>query len=299
MSFLGFKASWPFRKKKNPLVTILMPCKDPHPGFLKAAVRSVLDQTSSGWQLIIIGEKNEILALQELMLSFKTHPRISIIINESRLLSGALNTGMRAASGDFICILLVDDMLAPNAIEVLSRYIRSCPDVDFFHSARRIINENGEFISRVYPSRKSFALSDFKHGSPVKHLLCWKREKGLAIGGIDEDLGIHGADDYDFPWSMAEAGCNFKAIPECLYYYRDHREHYRLTTHVPLDQQKEELTKIFRKHGLSPDEIRAELDSRSAGYLRQALFADEEDKIRKERVGFDAQLGWREGYGDG
>ena len=84
----------------------------------------------------------------------------------------------------------------------------------------------------------------------MKHLLCWRREKALAVGGIDESLASVGPDDYDFPWCMAERGAVFKAIDEPLYVVRDHRECERLTTHLPLSVHKRDLRRILEKHGV-------------------------------------------------
>ena len=114
-------------------------------------------------------------------------------------------------------------MGAPDAVEVLERNIEERPDVDFFHSARRYIDDHGEPISDVLPRGTTFTSRPSSTRVPVKHLLCWRRELALAIGGIDESLNSVGPDDYDFPWSMMEAGARFGAIQECLYVYRDHR----------------------------------------------------------------------------
>jgi hypothetical protein len=113
---------------------------------------------------------------------------------------------------------------------------------------------------------------------------------------MDESLGPHGADDYDFPWRMAEAGCAFRPVPDCLYAFRDHRSHDRLTTHVPLDAQVAELRRILRKHRVPEAEIERQVARRRAGYLRQALYLDEADRRRKERDGFDIRRGWRQPY---
>jgi hypothetical protein len=88
----------------------------------------------------------------------------------------------------------------------LTAAIRAHPDTDFFHSSRRVIDEQDQPLSSVHRSRAEFALTDFVGGSPVKHLLCWRRAKGLAVGGLDESLNSVGPDDYDFPWTMAEHG---------------------------------------------------------------------------------------------
>ncbi len=141
---------------------------------------------------------------------------------------------MRAARTEFVSILLGDDLWAEDAVEVLERNLATRPDVDFFHSARRIIDDHGAPISGVAPPVEDVSREHFLTGAPVKHLLCWRRELGLSIGGIDESLNSVGPDDYDFPWSMAEAGARFGAVPECLYVYRDHRSGFRLTTHLSL-----------------------------------------------------------------
>ena len=60
------------------------------------------------------------------------------------------------------------------------------------------------------PDRLGRPLRDLRSfetaGSPVKHLMCWRRALGLEIGGMNEAVSDHGCDDYDFPWRMAEAG---------------------------------------------------------------------------------------------
>ena len=151
-------------------------------------------------------------------------------------------------------------------------------------------------MSDVYEAQAFSDLRVFEHTCPVKQLHCFRVAAALSIGGMDETLGPHGGDDYDFPWRMAEAGCTFRPLPDCLYFIRDHRAHYRLTTHVPLDVQMEELRRILRKHGMSRLRTHREVGRRKRDYLRQALYSSEEDRLQKERQGFDPQTGWRSRY---
>lgn len=261
------------------LVTVLMPCWRPHQGFLKAALDSVFAQTSGSWKLLVIVDNDEDAALAGALLP--EDPRAAVIRNESALVTWKLNTGMRHAGTPFVCSLLGDDLLAPHAISVLNTHIGSYPGVDYFHSSHAYIDAAGRRTGRVYNARVSFTLADFKNQGQVKHLNCWRVRAALEIGGMDESLGLHGADDYDFPWCMAEAGCVFRAIPDYLYLYRDHQEHFRLTTHVPLKTQIRELRKIWAKHGLTEAEMEAQIERRSKGYLRQALFLDEQDRLER------------------
>jgi glycosyltransferase involved in cell wall biosynthesis len=280
------------------LVTILMPCKDPHIGYFDEAIRSIFDQTDQHWKLTIIND-NSIRKQTNLKLeAIKTihDERISVIDNETYNISGALNTGMRKTSTPYACVLHCDDLLDKNTIRLLIENIIRYPEIDYFHSARRYIDENNKYLSTVYKPIKSFKAQDFQNGGIVKHLHCWKVQAALQIGGIDENLGAHGADDYDFPWCMAEAGFKFQAIYDCLYYYRDHRNHERLTTHVPLESQINELKKIFIKHKMAHELIHHQIELRKNSYLKQALFINDNDKKIKKSQGFDAKNGWRESY---
>jgi hypothetical protein len=93
---------------------------------------------------------------------------------------------------------------------------------------------------------------------------------------MDEEVCLHGCDDYDFPWMMAEAGCKFKAIEKCLYYYRVHHDFYRLTTHVPIEEKITIFKKIFKKHGVSKTETKDYINRAIRSYLiKDKLFTYE------------------------
>src|SRR4051812_48342694 len=230
----------------RPTLTALMPVRAYDERFLHEAVDSLHAQTVPDWRLLVIVEESDRTDLEQVLSRRLADPRIGLIANEGRKLAGAFNTGMRQAQTEFVGILLGDDLWSSDAVSVLIDTIRAHPEVYFFHSPRRIIDEAGRRVSSIHRSRPDVSIEDFgPWSSPVKHLLCWRREKGLAIGGMDESLDSVGVDDFDFPWSMAEGGASFKAIPECLYVYRDHRECFRLTTHLPMDHHKREIARIL------------------------------------------------------
>jgi glycosyltransferase involved in cell wall biosynthesis len=278
-----------------PRITVLMPLRQYRPEFLRKSLSSVFSQSSAQWELCIVVEKRDQAHFEGLLKTELQDPRVALISNQGRRLGGAINTGMRQAQSAFVSILFADDMWSTAAVTLLSQAIIQNPKIDFLHSSRVIIDECDRPISSVHPAKDSFSLEDFLNGSPVKHLLCWRRDLGLAVGGMDESHN-HGPDDYDFPWTMAEAGAIFHAIKEPLYLYRDHRESYRLTTHVPLSSQKWALRRILKKHGVPPQTIKERLASAEASYLKQCLFANRKDKHQKAKQGYDPRLGWRDTY---
>lgn len=280
----------------QPLITILLPVTHFHPVFLRKAILSVMGQTSPVWELFIITNPENQVEIIEQVSSWLPDPRVQLILNQGVNLPGSLNTGMRQAQTGFVAILLGDDMWAPNAVAVLNDHIRNFPEVDFFHSARRFIDAEDNPISSVYYPEESFELLDFVHKSQAKHLLCWRVKKGLEIGGMDETINNVGPDDWDFPWCMAENGAKFMAIQEPLYLLRDHREGYRLTTHLPLSVHITETRRILRKHNVPEPFIRKKVREARRGYFKQCLYRSEFDRMIKEFMGFDARIGWREKY---
>ncbi|MEO8601772.1 MAG: glycosyltransferase [bacterium] len=277
-------------------VTAILPLKHYHPSYLEQCLASLFGQSRAAWQAVVVVEPGELSDFSQLLAAALADPRLRLVANEGRKLAGAVNTGMRHARTEFVALLLGDDLWAPNAVAVLSAAITAEPAIDFFHSARRVVDDNGLPISSVLPSRAEFTLADFVNGSPVKHLLCWRRELGLAVGGLDERLNSVGPDDYDFPWIMAERGARFRALDDCLYYYRDHRAGFRLTTHLPLSVHQRECDRILRKHGVAPLVRRAWLDKTRHSYMRQCLYRNSLDRWIKQWLGWDARRGWRDTY---
>jgi glycosyltransferase involved in cell wall biosynthesis len=231
-----------------------------------------MQQTSPHWVLKVIVERADKGKFEGVLKHALQDPRIALVTNRGRKLAGAINSGMSAASTDFVAILLADDVWSPQAIEVLSGAIERHPGSDFFHSSRRFIDETGAFISAVYRSRQNVTLVDFKTRTPIKHLLCWRRSLALQCGGLDESLNSVGPDDFDFPWTMAEHGAIFQSVDECLYYYREHDECFRLTTELPRSVHESEIRRILQKHGLANGEIATWIERGRSGFLQQCKY---------------------------
>jgi glycosyltransferase involved in cell wall biosynthesis len=280
----------------EPALTVLMPVDRHDPGYLREAVGSLLAQTSPDWRALVIHRRGARAGLETALGEAARDPRIELVQERGRKLAGALNTGMREARTEFAAILFADDLWEPQAVEVLQRNIAERPEVDFFHSARRFIDDHGEPLSGVVPALEEVRVETFLERVPTRHLLCWRRELGLAIGGIDESLNSVGPDDYDFPWSMAEAGARFGAIQDSLYLYRDHRSCYRLTTHLPRRTHVRELRRILRKHNAPRAVIRRRVARARRTYLKQCLYSSGLDARIKQALRRDPGQGWRESY---
>jgi glycosyltransferase involved in cell wall biosynthesis len=211
-------------------------------------------------------------------------PRVRLITNSGRKLAGALNSGMKAAATEFVAILLSDDRWVVDAIEILETNITLNPGVDLFHSGLSIIDGRGRYVGIARRPPEKIATRDFVRGSPLKHLLCWRRLKALEFGGMDETLNNVGPDDFDFPWMMVEHGAVVKAIDEYLYEYRDHHESFRLTTHLPRSVHVREIRRIMRKHRVPWYLIEKQLWHARRGFLRQCIYRSRWQKWIRESL---------------
>jgi glycosyltransferase involved in cell wall biosynthesis len=277
----------------EPHVTFIMPLKYYREDFLRYALQSLQRQTCPRWNLLVVVEPADHSTFAEVLSEDLRDPRIELTIMSGRPFTGSINTGMRRARTEFVALLFADDLLADETVDVLSAAIRDHPEVDFFYSSRQAIDELGGRVGPVRTSPPRFAIADFKWASPVKHLMCWRREEGLAVGGIDESL-IKGPDDNDFPWSMAEHGAVFRAVPECLYFMRDHCSYYRRTTHIPRSTARRGLRKILKKHGVGFFARHFIVMKRFRDSLgKQAIYRNPVDRWLKERLRVDARRFWR------
>jgi glycosyltransferase involved in cell wall biosynthesis len=277
-------------------ITALLPLKNFHPGYLQEAVGSLFAQTSPDWRLIVIVEPEDLAKFGDILAGALADPRASLIPNEGHAHAGAFNTGMRAAVTPFAAILLGDDLWERTAVEVLQREIRGHPGVDLLHSGRRMIDGDGKPLSSVYLPAETVAPGDFVWTSPIKHLICWRLQKALSFGGMDDSLTTAGPDDYDFPWLMVEHGAVVRPVRECLYVYRDHRDAFRHTTHIPLSVHVHDLRRILRKHGVPRLTRWRRIRSAKRHYLRQCLYRNSLDRWIKQRLGIGARTPWREPY---
>jgi glycosyltransferase involved in cell wall biosynthesis len=274
------------------VLTAIVPVRRAHPEFLRRAIGSLLDQTRPDWRALVAVHAPERAEVEALL---PADDRIELLDDHGGL-AARVNLAMRHAGTEFVAQLNADDRWAPEAVAVLAEHLRARPDADFLHTGRVFVDEHDRPLSQPYLPRDDVTLAAFADHAPVKHLMCWRRELALRAGGMDESIRHHGPDDFDFPWTMAEHGAVFHAVPEPLYVFRDHRAGFRLTTHVPRTVQERELRAILRKHGVPRAQARRRIQRARRQYLFQSLYRGPLDRLVRERIGLGPRGGAREQY---
>jgi glycosyltransferase involved in cell wall biosynthesis len=91
------------------------------------AIQSVLDQTLSDWELIVISDGCELTSEIVTPFVYENLPKVRLLqIPKQPMWSGAVrNAGIFKAEGEIICYLDVDDFFGQQHLEILARNISS------------------------------------------------------------------------------------------------------------------------------------------------------------------------------
>jgi glycosyltransferase involved in cell wall biosynthesis len=101
--------------------------------MLAKAIDTVIAQTYSDWELIIVDDGSTD-STRELVYEYcKKDPRIHYIYQENAERSAARNNGIEHAKGNFICFLDSDDYYALNRLENISTYLKNQYNIKAFY----------------------------------------------------------------------------------------------------------------------------------------------------------------------
>jgi len=113
---------------------------------IKKAVQSVLDQTFSQFELIIINDGSGDNG-PDIVKAF-SDPRIRLIDQSNSGVSTARNNGVRAATFEYIAFLDADDWWAPDYLEAMKGLIESHPEAGIY-AAKYALVKNGRKTEAV------------------------------------------------------------------------------------------------------------------------------------------------------
>ena len=104
-----------------PLISVICPSFRPRLADFRAAVQSVMAQSYRNWELLIVDDCSQRPELDALITELATadmriRPQF---LTENTGISGATNTAIELARGDFVAFFDHDDLMAPRALEFM------------------------------------------------------------------------------------------------------------------------------------------------------------------------------------
>ncbi len=168
--------------------------------FLKESLESVIHQTYSDVEIIAINDGSTDNSLEILK---KYENKITIINQKNMGLAKAVNAGIKKMSGHWLKWLSPDDILYPNAIEILVEEAKKLPENTILYSNWTIIDNKGKKLRDFYESNYN-ELSNFDYNvrlldgqqinvntTLIPHLLF---SKNLSMNPLIDIILV----DYDF-----------------------------------------------------------------------------------------------------
>ncbi len=130
------------------LVSVIMPCFNME-RFLDRAIRSVVNQTHSNMELILIDDCSRDSSWEIANKWSKEYAWIRVLKTSKNLgPSQARNIGLDNASGEFIAFLDADDYMYPNRLERQVELLEST-DYSLCYSAYQRVDENEKVLGKV------------------------------------------------------------------------------------------------------------------------------------------------------
>jgi len=188
--------------------------------YVEDAICSVLNQTFSNFELIIVNDASGDNSLEVVKkIAEKDHRVVVIDLIKNIGVSNARNVALDKAKGEFIVIMDSDDVCKPDRLEVQIDFLEKNPDYGVCGSWMQILNENGEQEVWRSPTDHFDILAHQLFYNAIYNPTVMIRASILRESNISYDTSYVVAEDYNLWYSLHKL-CKFKNIPKVLLLYR-------------------------------------------------------------------------------
>ena len=195
-----------------PKVSVIIPCYN-HGQYLEESVSSVLNQTFQDFEIIIVNDGSNEEKTIEVLNTF-SKPKSIIINTENKGLSEARNTGIKAASGEYILPLDADDKIHTEYLEKAVKILDNNPSTGIVYSDAEFFGaKKGKW------DLPEFNLHNFLTSNCLFCSALYRKSDWEKVGGYKKEMD-KGYEDWEFWLSLIEMGVEVYKIPEVLFYYR-------------------------------------------------------------------------------
>jgi GT2 family glycosyltransferase len=206
----------------QPKISVLMPVCDTEPWMLEAAVESVLAQPYPNWQLCMADDASR---RPETLATIEALARRDGRVTTTRLskrsgISAATNAALSLATGDYVAFLDHDDVLKPQALGQVVRWLDADPTLDMLYSDEDKLDPAGRLTDARW--KPDWSPNLLLCQNYVCHLLVLRRSLVEKLGGLRSDFD--GSQDYDLVLRVADVTDRIAHLPDSLYSWRQHAQ---------------------------------------------------------------------------
>ena len=229
-------------------ISVIIPCYNAA-AYLDECLQSVLAQTITDFEIIIVddGSKDDTLAIAQR--AARLDARIRVLHQENAGVSAARNAGLDAAQGEYVTFVDGDDLLVPDAFEVMLQAAKGGADMvvcahETFDDAggREVFYPETRWWALEGEAQRHAAALRLIEGDSVLNIMCNKLHRRALLEGEGIRLcpGLRIAEDALFNLEAVLAGRGIAYVGRIAYRYRMHAQSamHRKTgsefdTHIP------------------------------------------------------------------
>lgn len=198
--------------------SIIMPAFNAHQ-FIKESIESVINQTYSHWELIIIDDNSFDDTFAIASEYAKMDSRIKLVHNvKNEGVSYSRNSGIKAAQGNYLAFLDSDDIWYPNKLASQVQLIQSNPGYPIYFSSYEVINDQSVSISKVFLAPLKVSYNDLLKSNTIG---CLTSIINLELVKNPSFAEI-GHEDYQLWLSILRNGASAISTADVLAGYRVH-----------------------------------------------------------------------------
>lgn len=236
-----------------PAISVLMPVYNAE-RYVAGAVESILKQTFTDFEFIIINDGSTDRSLEILQRYAQQDNRIRLISRENHGLVKTLNEGLALAKAPLIARMDADDVAYPNRFAVQKDFLDKNPDCVCVGGRVRVIDEKGRFliVADTKFGHDQVELSALQGITPICHPTALIKKASLeAVGNYHEC--DYPAEDLALFLNLSEQG-KLDNVNEIILNYRIHNHSISTTKHeFQLKKMREICEKHWEKRGKQYD----------------------------------------------
>ena len=211
---------------REPLISVVMPTYN-QAGFIREAIESVLNQSYTNLELIIINNYSTDRT-EKIIESFKDVRIRYLKFKNDGVIAASRNRGIQESVGGYIAFIDSDDVWLANKLENQIEYLESNKELGMVYSAQSILGTQSSIDISRYIYNKDLEKYDTAMAILNKNLISCssvvvKKDIFSNIGYFDEDRDLVGAEDCDL-WVRIAMKYKIGFLGKVLSKYRIHAD---------------------------------------------------------------------------
>lgn len=184
--------------------------------YLRQSVASVLGQTYTDWELIIVDDCSTDGTPGIIAELVRSDPRIRSVRHETNgKLPAALNSGFALACGEYLTWTSDDNRFRPHALQRMAEYLDSHLGAALVYTGFTKIGDDGRPLGAEHPRPPDVLVES----NAVGPCFMYRQSVRAAVGQYADDLFL--AEDWEY-WLRIYLHFPCEALDEDLYEYRWH-----------------------------------------------------------------------------